>query len=75
MMDIATLIRDIKARPEAEKRIILDALEDDLTDNGKPFEVPDYHRQLLAERIRERDADPTRGAAWETVRQRLGWDS
>ena len=74
-MDVPTLIREIKALPTMEKHAILEAIEDDLSENGKPFEPPAYHLELLAERIRERDADPTRGDTWDVVRRRIGWDS
>jgi hypothetical protein len=74
-MDLATLLRQIRALPESQKRIILDALQEDLSEDGDPFEVPEYHRQVVAERVRERDADPTRGKPWDVVRRRLGWDS
>jgi len=73
-MDVPTLIREIKALPVADKRALLEALEDDLADD-EPFELPDYHRELIAERVRLRDADPTRGEPWDVVRRRLGWDS
>jgi putative addiction module component (TIGR02574 family) len=75
MMDVPALIREIKALPVADRRALLEALEDDLAENGEPFEVPDYHRELIAERVRLRDADPTRGEPWDVVRRRLGWNS
>jgi hypothetical protein len=75
MMDVPTLIREIKALPAADKRALLEALQDDLAGNGEPFEVPDYHRELIAERVRLRDADPGRGESWDVVSGRLGWDS
>jgi hypothetical protein len=71
-MDVATLIREIKALPISEKRAVLEALEDDLAETGEPFEIPQYHRELIAERIRLRDADPTRGDSWDVVRRRHG---
>ena len=60
-MDLATLIRQIEALPAAQKQVILDALKDDLGENGESFAVPESHRELLAERVRQRDADPGRG--------------
>jgi len=74
-MDLPTLLRAIKALPVADKHIVLDALRDDLGENGEPFEVPEYHRELIAERVRLRDADPTRGESWDVVRRRLEWGS
>ncbi len=74
-MDVATLIREIKALPTAQKREVFDAIRDDLGDEAEGFEPPEYHREVLAERIRLRDADPTRGEPWDVVRQRLAWDS
>ena len=72
-MDLASLMRQIEALPVPQKRIILDALRDDLGEGDESFEVPEFHRQMIAERVRERDADPTRGEAWDVVRRRLGW--
>jgi len=72
-MDLASLIRQIEALPVAQKRIILDALRDDLGEGDETFEIPEFHRQVIAERVRERDADPTRGEPWDVVRRRLGW--
>ncbi|HKB05768.1 MAG TPA: addiction module protein [Gemmataceae bacterium] len=74
-MDLATLLHQIRALPDSQKRIILDALHDDLSEDSGAFVPPEYHRELLAERVRERDADPTRGEPWDVVRRRLGWDS
>lgn len=74
-MDVPTLIREIKALPVVDKHRLLDALCDDLEEDGEPFEAPEYHRELIAERVRLRDADPTRGELWDVVRRRLGWDS
>jgi hypothetical protein len=75
MMDVPTLIRQIKALPVADRRAVLEAIEDDLAETGEPFEMPADHRELVAERVRLRDADPTRGEPWDVVRRRLGWDS
>ena len=72
-MDLASLIRHIEALPVTQKRIILDALRDDLGEGEEPIEVPDSHRELIAERVRLRDADPTRGEPWDVVRRRFGW--
>ena len=74
-MDVPTLIREFKALPVVDKYRVLDALCDDLGENDSPFEVPEYHRELIAERVRLREADPTRGEPWDVVRRRLGWDS
>ena len=69
-MDLASLIHQIEALPVEQKRVILDALRDDLDES---FEVPASHRELIAERVQLRDADPTRGDTWDVVRRRLGW--
>jgi hypothetical protein len=74
-MDVATLIREFKALPVAQKREVFDAIRDDLGEEPAAFEPPAHHREVLAERTRLRDADPTRGESWDVVRRRLGWDS
>lgn len=74
-MDMPTLIREIMALPVADKRVVLEVLQADLGENGEPFEIPEYHRELIAERVRQRAADPNRGDTWEVVRRRLAWDS
>jgi len=53
----------------------MDAMQDTLGEDGQPFQVPDSHQQLIAERLQAREADPTRGEPWDVVRQRLGWDT
>ena len=72
-MDLASLIRQIEALPAAQKQVILDALRDDLGEGTESFEIPEFHRQVIGDRVRERDADPARGEPWDVVRRRLGW--
>src|SRR3954465_10124181 len=64
-MDVAPLIREIRALPEGDQRTILETLQVYLDD--EPFEIPDYHRQLISERIRRRDADLARGEPVEFI--------
>lgn len=33
--------------------------------------VPDWHREVLDERLKEHDADPSAGESWDVVRIRL----
>ncbi|HJZ94145.1 MAG TPA: addiction module protein [Gemmataceae bacterium] len=74
-MDMPTLLREIRALDPADLRTVMDVLQDSLGEDGQPFQVPDSHRQLIAERIRAREADPSRGEPWDVVRQDLRWDA
>jgi Putative addiction module component len=74
-MDVPTLLREIRALNPVDLRTVMDALQDSLGVDGQTFQVPDSHRELIAERVQAREADPSRGEPWDVVRQRLGWDS
>jgi hypothetical protein len=35
------------------------------------IDVPDWHREMIAERLRDPDSDPNSGDGWDVVQKRL----
>jgi len=54
-----------------EKINYLQALWDRIAVTPKTIAVPDWHRKILDERLKDLDADPAAGDSWEVVQQRL----
>ena len=54
-----------------EKIDYLASLWDRITARPATIEVPEWHREVIAELLRELDTDPNRGDQWDIVQKRL----
>ena len=54
-----------------EKIDYLASLWDRITAGPATIDVPEWHREIIAERLRELDADPDSGDQWNVVQRRL----
>ena len=59
-------------RLAAEERVeLLGLIWDSLADGGAATPVPDWHWDILRERMAEARADPAAGIPWEVLREQL----
>jgi putative addiction module component (TIGR02574 family) len=68
-----TAVKDINldkilALPAEDRQAIVEAIQASLDEEQDP---PDWHREIVAERLAAHRADPTRGEPWAVVRERL----
>lgn len=54
-----------------EKIDYLQSLWDRIAATAETIPVPDWHRQILDERLNDLEADPAAGDSWEAVQERL----
>lgn len=57
--------------PIEEKLRYVEALWDRIAAAPEDVRVPDWHRQLVGERLAEYQTDPTAGRPWQEVRDEL----
>ena len=54
-----------------EKLDYLESLWDRIAASPESIPVPDWHREILDERLKDLEANPDAGVTWETVQERL----
>jgi putative addiction module component (TIGR02574 family) len=54
-----------------EKIDYLQSLWDRITATPESIPVPDWHREILDERLKDLEADPGAGDSWDAVQERL----
>ena len=59
------------AWPIDEKIDYVQSLWDRIAATPETIPVPDWHREVLDERLKDLDADPRSGDSWDVVRERL----
>lgn len=67
----AGTLDELLALPAEERLIVAEALWDSLTREPSRIPVPDWHRDIVEQRLAEDDAEPDGGETWETLRRRL----
>jgi putative addiction module component (TIGR02574 family) len=70
-MNDRVTIDGLLALPARDRLAIIEALWDSLRVSPASVPVPDWHRELLAERMREDDAAPEEADDWSKVRARI----
>ena len=63
-LDLDKLTRD-------EKLELIEKLWDSLEENADDLPIPDWHRQLLTQRLDEMDREGPTGVPWEQVLQEI----
>ena len=54
-----------------EKIDYLQSLWDRIAATAETIPVPDWHREILDERLKDLETDPAAGDSWEAVQERL----
>jgi putative addiction module component (TIGR02574 family) len=70
MIDASTIER-LLALPPGERLALVEALWDSLAADPDTVPVPDWHRDILEQRLAEDAADTSPGETWASVRRRI----
>ena len=70
MIDAATLDR-LQQLPAEERLALAELLWDSLLTNPASIPLPDWHRDIVAERLDEDDRDQSPGESWADLRRRI----
>ena len=64
-------IDELLALPINRRLELMEALWDSLSATPELVPVPDWHREVLEQRLAEDDTDPSPGEDWSQVRRRI----
>jgi putative addiction module component (TIGR02574 family) len=70
-MTKAQLKKEALQLPVDERLEIAEAIWESFESTDQELPLPDWQRQVLAERMAEDDADPGAGSPWNEVKQRI----
>lgn len=65
---------DLLALEPSQKLDLIAQLWDSLPNSTEAIQVPEWHREIIEERLAAADADPDAGIPWEQVRAELRKD-
>jgi putative addiction module component (TIGR02574 family) len=71
MSSSKNLIETLLHLPPEERVSIIESLWDSLVKEPASIPMPDWHRNVLDERIVEDEADDTPGESWSDLRRRI----
>jgi putative addiction module component (TIGR02574 family) len=71
MSSSKSLIETLLHLPPEERVSIIESLWDSLAKEPASIPMPDWHRDVLDERIVEDEADETPGESWSDLRRRI----
>lgn len=64
-------LAEILELPPEERLALAAAIWDSLASTPELVPIPDWHRELVADRIDEDESDPASVESWDVVRQRI----
>ena len=67
----ADTLDELLALPAEDRLILAEALWDSLAREPSKVPVPDWHREIIEQRLAEDDAEPDSGETWAELRGRL----
>ncbi len=70
MIDAPTLDKLLDL-PADERLALAETLWNSLAANPRSVPLPDWHREIVAERLDEDDVNPAPGESWADVRRRI----
>lgn len=68
-MSVETLMPKLLKLSVAERLDLIDRLEDSLPEAVEPSEVPDWHIEILKQRLA--NPDPGEGVTWEEFKKKM----
>ena len=66
-----TQIEELLKLPIEQKIEIIDRLWDSIKDTKEEESIPEWHYQILEERLEKYKTDPNSGRSWQEVRERI----
>lgn len=64
-------IPELKKLSNPEKLLLINELWDSLSLQEDALPVPESHKKILDERLRDHEANPEQGSAWKEVKSRI----
>lgn len=64
-------IEDILKLPVEEKLEIVEKIWDSIEESGQNDEIPDWHKQILEERLQKHRDTPVQGKNWADVKKNI----
>ena len=68
---ITEKIPGLQKLSDSEKLLLINELWDSLAEGKDTLPVPESHKRILDERLREHEENPDEGSSWEEVRSRI----
>ena len=68
---IIDTIPELRKLSNPENLLLINELWDSLSSQEDDLPVPESHKRILDERLREHEANPETGSAWEEVKSRI----
>jgi putative addiction module component (TIGR02574 family) len=70
-MTVAQQLDELLSLPPDRRLAIMEAIWDSLAAAPEHVPIPDWHREILEQRLAEDDADLSPGESWSDVRSRI----
>ncbi|MGQ3683560.1 MAG: addiction module protein [Candidatus Loosdrechtia sp.] len=64
-------IPELKRLSNTEKLLLINELWDSLSLQEDALPVPESHKKILDERLRDHEANPEQGSTWKEVKSRI----
>jgi len=68
---IIDTIPELRKLSNSEKLLLINELWDSLSSQEDVLPVPESHKKILDERLKEHEANPEQGSTWEEVKSRI----
>lgn len=68
---IIDTIPELKKLSNREKLLLINELWDSLSLQEDALPVPESHKKILDERLRDHEANPEQGSTWKEVKSRI----
>lgn len=68
---IIDTIPELRKLSNSEKLLLINELWDFLSSQEDVLPVPESHKKILDERLRDHEANPEPGSTWEEVKSRI----
>ena len=72
---ITEKIPGLQKLSDPEKLLLINELWDSLAEGKDTLPVPESHKRILDERLREHEENPEEGSSWEEVKSRIRIES
>ena len=70
-IDLDAILDPILALPVGTRQVIADLIQASLHEDADDLAVPDFHRRIIEQRLKEEDENPSEGESWESLRARI----
>ncbi len=71
---IINTVPGLKNLSDAEKLLLINELWDSLSSQEDVLPVPESHKAILDQRLRDHEANPEQGSTWKEVKSKIGRD-